>query len=154
MKAIARSQRITSKKLNLVAELVRLKNVVEAISILKFTPKKAAKILYKVVSSAMANAENNFKQERSSLYVQEVIVTEGATLKRSVPVSRGRVNPILKRTAHVTVILNVKGDEAINAKNAPATTETKTTMKEAPKAAAKKPAAALSPKKKITKVKA
>ncbi len=111
MKAIARTQRITSKKLNLIADLIRMKKVTDAINILKFTPKKAARILNKVVHSAVANAENNFKQERPSLFIREIVVTEGATLKRSVPVSRGRVNPILKRTAHVSVFLGVQ-DEA------------------------------------------
>lgn len=114
MKAITRSIHITSKKINLIAGLVRRKQVTEAMNILKFTPKKAAKILNKIIRSAVANAENNFKQERPSLYIQEIIVTEGPTMKRSVPVSRGRANPILKRTSHVRVILGVKDGEEIS----------------------------------------
>jgi len=115
MKAIGRSLRITSKKINLIADLVRNKNAQEALDILKFTPKKGARILRKIVHSAVANAENNFKQEASSLYVKEVIVTEGPTLKRSVSISRGRVHPLLKRMAHATVILGVR-DEADDSK--------------------------------------
>jgi large subunit ribosomal protein L22 len=103
MKAIAKHVRISPKKANLVAGLVRSKNAVEALDILKFTPKKAAKILYKVLHSAVANAENNFKQNKDALIVKEVVVTEGRTLKRSVPISRGRVHPILKRTSHITI---------------------------------------------------
>ncbi len=116
MKSIARSIRITPKKINLIADLVRRKDVTEAMHILKFTPKKAAKILNKVVKSAVANAENNFKQERPSLFIQEIIVTEAPTMKRSVPVSRGRANPILKRNAHITVFLGVKGDDTAASK--------------------------------------
>ncbi len=116
MKAIARSLHITSKKINLIADLVRMRNVVEALDILKFTPKKGAAMLKKIVKSAMANAENNFKQERPTLFIKEIIVTEGPTLKRSIPVSRGRSNPILKRMAHVTVVLGVRdgsGEESL-----------------------------------------
>ena len=107
MKAIAKHVRISSKKVNLIAGLIRKKNVVEALDILKFTPKKGAKLLYKVLHSAIANAENNFKQNKDSLLVKEIVVTEGRTLKRSVPVSRGRVHPIKKRTAHITVTVGV-----------------------------------------------
>ena len=111
MKAIGRSLRITSKKLNLIADLIRKKDAQEALDILKFTPKKGARILRKIVHSAMSNAENNFKQEKGSLFVKEIIVTEGSTIKRSVSISRGRVHPILKRMAHATVVLGVR-DEA------------------------------------------
>ena len=103
MKAIIRRVRISPKKANLVAYLIRGKKTTDALDILKFTPKKAAKILYKLVESASANAKNNFSQDEDSLYVKEVIVTEGPTYKRSLPISRGRVHPILKRTSHITV---------------------------------------------------
>lgn len=126
MKAIAKHVRISSKKANLVAGLIRKKNVVEALDILKFTPKKAAQILYKVLHSAIANAEKNFKQNKDSLIVQEIVVTEGRTLKRSVPVSRGRVHPRKKRTAHITVTVGV-GNEISEVKK-------EDVKKEAPKA--------------------
>lgn len=105
MKAILRQISITPKKANLIAELVRNKNAMDAITILKFTPKKAAKILKKLIASAMANATNNLKQDQESLFVKEIIVTKGPVYKRGVPVSRGRVHPILKRTSHITVKL-------------------------------------------------
>lgn len=112
MKAIARNIRISPKKANLVAGLVRRKNAQEALDILNFTPKKAAKILYKVVHSAVANAENNFKQKREALVIKEIVVTQAPTFKRSVPVSRGRVHPILKRNSHITVTVGLKEEEA------------------------------------------
>jgi len=111
VKAIARNVRISPKKVNLVAGLVRRKNAEEALSILKFTPKKGAKILYKLLHSALANAENNFKQKRDSLFVKEIVVTEGPTFKRSVPVSRGRVHPILKRNSHITITVGLEEDD-------------------------------------------
>ena len=141
MKAIGRSLRITSKKINLIADLVRKKNAQEALDILKFTPKKGARILRKIVHSAIANAENNFKQSATTLFIKEIIVTQAATLKRSVPISRGRVHPRLKRTAHATVILGVRED--VETKTAPvATAETPAkkvtaTAKKAPKKAVK-----------------
>lgn len=108
MKSILRQIRISPKKANLVAALVRRKDVTDAIDILRFTPKKAAPILKKLLESATANAENNFKQKKEELYVQEIVVTEGPTYKRSLPVSRGRSHPILKRTSHITIKLAVK----------------------------------------------
>jgi large subunit ribosomal protein L22 len=107
MKAIARSIRITPKKINLIAELIRNKEVTEAMNILKYTPKKGAKILAKVLKSAVSNAETNFKQEKSHLFVKEIVVNKAFTLKRSVPISRGRMHPILKRNAHVSLTVGV-----------------------------------------------
>lgn len=148
MKAIARSIRITSKKLNLIAGMVRTKDVTTAMNVLKFTPKKGANILRKIVQSAVANAENNFKQDAQNLFVKEIIVTEGASLKRSVPISRGRVHPIKKRTAHATVILGVRENaEMKSPKATEGTKATKTTKKakevsaETKEAPAKKPRA-------------
>jgi large subunit ribosomal protein L22 len=131
MKAIAKNIRISPKKANLVAGLVRNTNALKALNILKFTPKKGAKILYKVLHSAIANAENNFKQDKDSLIVKEIVVTEGPTMKRSVPVSRGRVHPILKRTSHITVQVGVSEEKAKSeVKTAP---KPKPEKKEAPK---------------------
>lgn len=103
MKAYLHQFRVSPKKANLVAALVRNKSVQDAIDILTFTPKKTALVLKKLIQSAVANAENNFKQNRSDLYIKEIIVNEGPTYKRSMPVSRGRSHPILKRTSHITV---------------------------------------------------
>ena len=110
MKAILRNIRISPKKANLVAGLVRGSMVNEALDRLKFTPKKAAKALYKVVNSAAANAETNFKQKRDRLYIKEIVVNKGRTYRRSVSISRGRMHPIRKRNAHITVHLDTKAN--------------------------------------------
>ncbi len=111
MKAILRNIGISPKKANLVAGMVRGKTVKDALAQLKFTPKKGADIIYKVIDSAAANAENNFKQNRDKLYIKEILVTKGPTYKRSQPVSRGRAHPILVRRAHITVVVDVMAGE-------------------------------------------
>ncbi len=110
MKAILRQVRITPKKAALIALLVKGMSVKDATDTLKFTRKKAADIIKKVIESAAANAENNFKQDKESLFIHEIIVTEGPTYKRGIPVSRGRMHPILKRTSHITVSLVSRGE--------------------------------------------
>lgn len=112
MKAFRRHLRISSKKVNLVASLVRRKNVEEAMDFLRFTPKKSAKPLLETIRSAVANAEQNFKQKRADLYISKIVINEGATLKRHRPVSRGRSHPILKRTCHIAVEVAVRDDIA------------------------------------------
>lgn len=139
MKAIARHLRISPKKANLVAGLVRNKNAVDALAVLKFTPKKAAKILYKVVKSAISNASNNFKQKEEDLIIKEIVVTEGSTFKRSVPISRGRMHPILKRNSHITVVVGLaEGDEPKTEKQEDDKTEVKTEKKTIKKTSTKK----------------
>lgn len=108
MKAHLRQVRISPKKMNLVAEIVRGKDVNEALETLQFMPKKAAKLLYKLLASAVANAQHNFKQDATKLKIEEIIVNEGVTYKRRQPISRGRAHPILKRTSNVTVKVNIK----------------------------------------------
>lgn len=103
MKAILRQVRISPKKANLIAGMVRTKKVQDALDFLNFLPKKGAKIIAKVIKSASANAENNFNQDKDKLIISKILVTKGPTLKRGVSASRGRVAPILKRTSHVTV---------------------------------------------------
>lgn len=110
MKSILRNIRISSKKVNLVAALVRRKPVSEALAILKFLPKKAAKPLHQAIQSAASNATQNYKQKRESLMVESIVVNEGATLKRFRPVSRGRGHPIRKRTSHILVEIGVKAE--------------------------------------------
>ncbi len=126
MKAILRTVRISPKKANLIAALVRRKNALQATEILKFTQKKAAPILKKLIESAMANAEHNSKQEKEQLLIKEIIVTEGPTYKRRVPISRGRAHPILKRTSHITVKL---AQQSRSETKAPKSKEAKATTK-------------------------
>lgn len=111
MKAIAKYIRISPKKANLVAGLVRNKKATEALNILKFTPKKAAKIIAKVIKSAVSNAKNNFKQDSENLYITQILVTKGQTLKRNISISRGRVHKILKRGSHIKVTVGIRESE-------------------------------------------
>ena len=108
MKAALRQTRISLKKANLIAGIVRGKKVNEALSILKFIPKKGAKILYKVIHSATSNAKHNFNVDRSLLTVKSIRVDKGPTLKRSRPRSRGMSSPIKKRSSHITLIMETK----------------------------------------------
>jgi large subunit ribosomal protein L22 len=95
-------------KLKPVANLVRGKDLEEALTILKFTPGKGAEIVEKVVRSAVANAENNFDLNRDNLYVAEIYANKGPTMKRWRAADRGRAAMILKRSSHVGVILKEK----------------------------------------------
>ena len=97
-KAIAKYVRISPRKMRFICDMVRGRSVDEALSILKFTPNKGAKILEKVVKSAAANAENNFDMNRDNLFISEVYSNQGPTLKRWRPRSKGRAFKILKRT--------------------------------------------------------
>lgn len=106
MKAYLKQVRISPKKVNVVAALVRGKNVTEALTQLKFVPKRSAPVLAKLIASAAANAENNFKQDKEKLMISKIIVNEGMTLKRGMPISRGRWHPIKKRTAKILVELS------------------------------------------------
>lgn len=112
MKSIAKHIRISPKKANLVAGLVRNKKALDALNILKFTPKKAAKIVAKVIKSAVSNAENNFKQDPENLVITQILVTKGRTLKRNVPISRGRTHRILKRSSHIKVTVGIQEKKA------------------------------------------
>jgi len=104
-RAIAKYVRIAPRKVNLVAAEIRGKSVDEALAILKFTPKRGADVLEKVVKSALANAENNYDMDREKLYVSEAYANQGPTLKRWRPRSQGRAYKILKRSSHVGVVL-------------------------------------------------
>ena len=104
-KAIAKYVRMSPSKLKPVTDLVRGKDLNEALTILKFTPGKGAELVEKVVQSAAANAENNFDMNRDELYVAEVYANQGPTMKRFRAGARGRASMILKRTSHIGVTL-------------------------------------------------
>lgn len=107
-KAIARFVRIAPRKAQVVIDLVRGKNVDEALTILKFTPKSAATIVENVVKSAVANAENNYNMDRDSLYIAEIYANQGPTMRRFRPRAQGRATTIRKRTSHIGVVLKEK----------------------------------------------
>lgn len=108
MKAHLNQVRISPKKTNIVAGLVRGKNVVEALDFLRFTPKKAASSLYKVIQSAASNAEENDGKKREDLKIESIIVNKGPVHKRFLPSSRGRALPITKPTSRISVTLQSK----------------------------------------------
>ena len=82
-----------------------LKDVNEALAILKFTPKAASPLVEKLLKSAIANAENNHNMDASKLYVAEIYANQGATMKRIRAATQGRANRIRKRTSHIEVVL-------------------------------------------------
>lgn len=104
-KALAKYVRMSPTKIAPVADLVRGKNLQEALTILKFTPGKASEFVEKVVMSAAANAENNFDMDPSKLYVAEICVNQGPTMKRWRAGAQGRAGMILKRSSHIGVTL-------------------------------------------------
>ncbi len=108
MKANGKNIRISPKKLRVVAEIIRGQKAEEALGFLKFAPKKWAGILYKILHSAISNAENNDSQKASDLYISSLIINKGLVYKRSNPVSRGRAHKILKRTSNIALELQVK----------------------------------------------
>ena len=113
MKASITYLRVTPRKLRLVANLIKGKEVEQATNILKFCPKRGARYILKLVNSAFANASLNREIDTDSLYVSRVIVNPGVILKRFRTSPRGRGVPIKKRTSHVTVLLAEKAHKKI-----------------------------------------
>ena len=104
-KATVKYARISSRKIAIVANLIRGKNVDEALAILKFTPKAGAEVLEKLLKSAIANAENNNQMNHSKLYIAEIYSNQGPTLKRIRPAAKGSAVRIRKRTSNTTIVL-------------------------------------------------
>ena len=104
--ATAKFLRISNTKLDIIMDLVRGKKYFDAVAILANTPNKAAELILNVVESAGANAENNKGLNKQDLYVAEVYSGQGTSYKRQNIRGRGRVDLILKRTSHITVILD------------------------------------------------
>ena len=104
-KAIAKYVRMSPIKVGAVTDLIRGKDVKEAFAILEYTPREAAVAIKKVLKSAVANAENNFALNSDNLYVSDVFVGQGPTLKRFRPMDHGKAFKILKKTSHITVIV-------------------------------------------------
>lgn len=104
-KAVAKYIRISPQKARLVADVVRGMPVGTAITTLRFMPKKAARIIRKVVESAVANADQNDAIDVDTLFVKEIQINGGPMLKRFRPRAQGRATRILKRTSHITVVV-------------------------------------------------
>ena len=108
-KATLKYARISSRKVKIVADLVRGKNVDEALAIMKYTPKASSEVLEKLLNSAIANAENNHYMTRANLYIAEIYANQGPTLKRIRPAAKGSAVRIRKRTSHITIVLRERG---------------------------------------------
>ena len=106
--ATVKNVRISSRKVKIVIDLIRGKKADDALAILEFTPKSAAPVVKKLLESAIANAENNLSMNRDDLYIAEIYANQGPTYKRYWPRSHGRADMILKRTSHITVVLDQK----------------------------------------------
>lgn len=107
-RAQARHVRVAPRKVRMVMDLIRGKDLNEALTILRFTPRSSSKVVEKVLLSAAANAQNNYDMDEDSLYVSNCYVNEGPTLKRFRPRAMGRAGMIRKRTSHITIILKEK----------------------------------------------
>ena len=104
--ATARNIRVSARKVRLLLDELPGKPIDEASTLLRYSGKPIAKVVDKVLQSAAANAENNYNMARDELHVVEAFAGEGPTLKRFKPRSRGRVSPIMRRTAHITVVVD------------------------------------------------
>lgn len=107
-RAVLNQVRIAPRKARLVIDLIRGKEVGEAIAILRHTNRGASPIIEKVLKSAIANAEHNYEMDPENLVVSEAYVNEGITLKRYRPRAQGRASAINKRTSHITVVVSEK----------------------------------------------
>ena len=106
VKAVAKNVRLTPRKVRLVLDLVRGKDVKEALAILKFTPRNTAPVVRKLIKSAVANATNNHQMNEEKLYVKTIYADEARVLKRWMPRAKGSASQILKRSSHITVVVD------------------------------------------------
>ena len=107
-KAILRYARISPRKVKIVLDLIRGKDLGVAVGIVKNTPKAASEHILKLLTKVAADAENNFSMDPEKLYVSECYVCPGPTLKRMMPRAKGSGDRILKRTSHVTIVVKEK----------------------------------------------
>lgn len=105
VRAEAKYVRISPLKVHFICNEIVGKSVDEALNILRFTPKKGAKLLEDVLKSAIANAENNHGMKHEKLYVAEIFANQGPTLKRIRPAAKGSAVRIRKRTSHITIVV-------------------------------------------------
>jgi large subunit ribosomal protein L22 len=113
IEAIVKNYRQSPRKVRVVADLVRGKRVSHALTVLTVLNKKAADPIRGAIQTAVANAKHNFKLGPEYLFVKEIKVDEGVVIKRHMPRARGSVSPIKKRTSHIFVALDTKGDEVL-----------------------------------------
>lgn len=136
--------RMSPLKVRRVLDQIRGKKALEAQTMLNFLPHASARVLEKILRSAIANAENNHQVPAAKLWVREAFVDQGPTLKRFQPHAQGRAFPIKKRTSHITIVVSdttgVRGTEPVAAGEAPAEKPKATKAAAGGEAAEKKPA--------------
>lgn len=108
IKAYAKSIKISPRKIRLVADMIRHLSIDNALSALSATSKRAGKPLFKVLKSALANAQNNFGLDKKNMLLSSISVNEGPALKRFHPSSRGRTHPYKKRSSNISIVLKSK----------------------------------------------
>jgi large subunit ribosomal protein L22 len=111
VRAEAKYLPISAQKLRLVCDQVRGLNAEQALVVLRFVPKKGATFVHKLLTSAMANAENNFDLVRDNMKIEQIVADGGPMLKRFKAGARGRYKPRLRRTSHLTIVLSDGGEQ-------------------------------------------
>ncbi len=111
IQAKARHLPISAQKMRLVCDQVRNMDADQALIVLEYMPHKGARFLYKLLESAIANAEENYEMSRQDLYVSQVFADEGPSMKRMKAGARGRYKPRVKRTAHLSIVLAERDEE-------------------------------------------
>lgn len=147
-----KNYRQSPRKVRLVADSIRGKDVTEAILNLSFVPKRAAEPIKKLLESAIANAKHNFELSADNLYIKTILVDPGFVMMRSMPKWRGTSHPIRKKTSHVKIFLATKDGSTVASKSAAtkdavAPKATKASKKTAEKVATKKAVATKKTKK-------
>ena len=107
-RAIAKNVRITPRKARLVMDLVRGKDVKEALGILSNVNRAASEPVMKLIKSAAANATNNFGMDEDALYIAEIYATDGLRMKRYLPRAKGSASGLVKRSSHITCVVKMR----------------------------------------------
>jgi large subunit ribosomal protein L22 len=113
VRATARYLPISAQKMRLVCDQVRDMDADQALAVLRFMPHKGARFLFKLIESAVANAEENFEMNRQDLTITHLIANEGPSMKRVKAGARGRYKPRVKRSTHLTVVLTEREEESV-----------------------------------------
>jgi large subunit ribosomal protein L22 len=111
-RAVSRHVRIAPRKARLVADLIRGKNVGDALMILDFVPRKGARLLAKTLKAVIANAEHQQRVDVDRLFVRHITIDGGPTMKRFLPRAHGRATPIRKRSSHITIVVDERSKGA------------------------------------------
>lgn len=112
VRATARYLPISARKMRLVCDQVRGMDADQALTVLRFMPQKGARYLFKLLESAVANAEQNFEMNRRDLSISHLVANEGPSMKRVKAGARGRYKPRVKRSTHLTVVLTEREEES------------------------------------------